>query len=322
MNLGSLAFYPKTSNPLNLGRYLDFAATVEPVPIRAIQRPAFSVRDSVGDLSELISSIRTSGLLQPILVRPVREDRFEVVAGSRRLEACRSLHWFQIPTIIREMSEKDAFEVALTENIHRASLSVLEEARAFKRYTDHEGWGSIGMLASRIGKSESFVSHRIILLTLPESVQALIDSGQMKPSTAKQLVWAGDPLMQEGIAEQAIRMKLSTSSTMKLIKLSKIESRAKAKGEDSDPDFLHYAPLLHEKNKSAKALEQMILTMKLALARLDLLKEKCSDEVETTQFMQKMRYQIHQMIDECIREKKEAERRNRKVDYATRALAR
>ncbi|MHB1907989.1 MAG: ParB/RepB/Spo0J family partition protein [Nitrososphaerales archaeon] len=320
---------------MDLNNYLDFATMVEPVPIRAIQPADLALRKELGDLSELISSIRTNGLLQPILIRPIQNDKFVVVAGMRRFEACKRLHWFQIPAVVREMSSQQAFELALVENIQRQSMDVLDEARAFKRYVDSQGWGSMKELALKIGKSESYVSHRIMLLLLPESIQQKIESGEIKPSTAKQLVWLESPSVQEEIARKALELKLSTSATRELIKNSKqneiaVDYNACDRERDgSDPDFIHYynSSLSSKDSKKDKkstskerALDHSILAMKLALARLDLVRDKCSDS-ETQAFVQDLRYKVHGMIDECIRKKKEIERREKKKVLAAYAAA-
>src|SRR5215216_808317 len=94
------------------------------------------------EVSTLSYSIAQKGLLQPIIVRP-KEEYYEIIAGNRRFEACKSLGWRKITCHILDLTDKDAFEVSLTENIQRKSLNPLEEALAFKMYVKDFGWGGI-----------------------------------------------------------------------------------------------------------------------------------------------------------------------------------
>src|SRR5207237_6558995 len=90
-----------------------------------------SLRKSLGDVSELTNSIREHGLLQPVLVRP-HKNGFEIIAGNRRMSACKQLHWPKLPCYVTSLSDKEAFEASLIENIQRQTLEPLEEAEAFK----------------------------------------------------------------------------------------------------------------------------------------------------------------------------------------------
>src|ERR671921_2339939 len=123
------------------------------------------------------------GLFQPILIRPLSHG-FEIVAGHRRYQACKSLRWRFIPCKIREMTDKQAFEIQLSENIQRKSMDPIEEAEAFRRYVIDFGWGGVSDLAKKIGKSEEYVSHRIQLLKLPEEIKKKIASQLLNVSKA------------------------------------------------------------------------------------------------------------------------------------------
>ena len=124
---------------------------VEHIEIKMIRPSQFSIRDKFNDYQEvesLVSSIKEHGLLQPILIRPY-QNNFEIVAGHRRFYACKSLRWRHIPCKIREMNDKQAFEIQLTENIQRKSMSALEEAEAFRKYVQDLGWGGVTELAKK-----------------------------------------------------------------------------------------------------------------------------------------------------------------------------
>ena len=147
---------------------------LEQIELKMIRHSSFAVRDKFQRYSEdnesLVTSIREHGLIQPILIRPLSHG-FEIVAGHRRYQACKSLRWRFIPCKIREMTDKQAFEIQLSENIQRKSMDPIEEAEAFRRYVIDFGWGGVSDLAKKIGKSEEYVSHRIQLLKLPEEIK-------------------------------------------------------------------------------------------------------------------------------------------------------
>jgi len=141
---------------------------VEQIEMKMIRPSQFAVRDKFQKMTNedetLHISIREHDLLQPILIRPISHG-FEIVAGHRRFHACRSLRWRFIPCKIREMSDKQAYEIQLTENMQRKAMDPVEEAEAFRRYVMDFGWGGVSELAQKIGKSEEYVSHRIQLLS-------------------------------------------------------------------------------------------------------------------------------------------------------------
>ncbi len=133
------------------------------------------------------SRLTSDGLLQPIIVRPL-DNFFDLVAGHRRLEACKKLRWRKIPCHVVELSDKAAFEVALTENLDRKTLDPLEEGRAFQKYVTMSGWGGLTELSKRIGLSPSYISKRIALLSLPEEVIDQILRNRKVPSLAEELL--------------------------------------------------------------------------------------------------------------------------------------
>jgi ParB family transcriptional regulator, chromosome partitioning protein len=160
---------------------------IEQIEMKMIRHSSFAVRDKFQKYSEddesLVTSIREHGLIQPILIRPLSHG-FEIVAGHRRYQACKSLRWRFIPCKIREMTDKQAFEIQLSENIQRKSMDPIEEAEAFRRYVIDFGWGGVSDLAKKIGKSEEYVSHRIQILKLPEEIKTKIASHMLNVSKA------------------------------------------------------------------------------------------------------------------------------------------
>lgn len=190
----------------------EYATTEERLPLKIIRASRIRTREYNSELQmnlirDLSSSIRKHGLLQQIIVRPV-EEGFEIVAGHRRFYACKLLRWKVIPAIVKDLSEKDAFEIQLVENIQRHSLDPIEEARAFKLYVTNYGWGGVTQLANTIMKSEQYVSSRIQLLTLSENIQQKIISGELKVSHTLELLGL-DKENQKIIADRISRDHLS-----------------------------------------------------------------------------------------------------------------
>ena len=168
---------------------MEFVDTsiIEQIEMKMIRPSSFAVRDKFQKYCEddesLIISIREHGLIQPILIRPLSHG-FEIVAGHRRYQACKSLRWRFIPCKVCEITNKQAFEIQLSENIQRKSMDPIEEAEAFRRYVIDFGWGGVSDLAKKIGKSEEYVSHRIQLLKLSEETKRKIASNMLNVSKA------------------------------------------------------------------------------------------------------------------------------------------
>jgi ParB family transcriptional regulator, chromosome partitioning protein len=165
----------------------------ESIPLTNIKRSQNSVREYVelvepdSTIRELAASLSEQGLLHPIIVRPI-QNGFEIVAGNRRYLAAKLLHWKYIPAKVRELSEKEAFEIQLTENIQRKTLDPIEEAKAFKKYTFEFGWGGESELARKISRSGQYVSSRIQLLRLPREIIEEISDNTLKVSQALEML--------------------------------------------------------------------------------------------------------------------------------------
>lgn len=146
-----------------------------------------------GELRELADSIRTRGVLQPILVRPAGDGRYQIVAGERRWRACQLAGLHELPAIIRDFSESDSYEAAIIENVQRADLDPLEEAQGYRRLIAEYGHTQ-EMVAAATGKSRSHVANLLRLLELPEAVQALLHDGLLTVGHAKAVLQAADPI--------------------------------------------------------------------------------------------------------------------------------
>lgn len=286
---------------------MEFVDTsiVEQIEMKMIRPSQFAVRDKVQKVCDeadtLALSIREHGLLQPILIRPL-DHGFEIVAGHRRFQACRSLRWRFIACKIREMTDKQAFEIQLTENIQRKSMEPMEEAEAFRSYVVEFGWGGVSELARKIGKSEEYVSHRLQLLKLPNAIRDQISQNRLNVSQAIELTTLSASAQSELVAQV-----IGENLTVREIREIK-NTLAKHDGpiSDSYPEtqFYHTETTLP---RPAKIAKKTALTLRVTLTRIDNLIEEVRSTVEPSQraeiinMLMMMRKEIHSMIDEAIR---------------------
>lgn len=153
-------------------------------------------------LSELSASIRAIGLLQPILVRPGKAGRYELIAGERRWRAATRAGLTVIPAIIRITDDVSSVEQALVENLHRQDLTPLEEAAAYKQLLDDFGM-THEHIAKKVGRSRSAITNSVRLLALPAAIQQLLANGRLSAGHAKALLGTPDRAFQEQLARRA-----------------------------------------------------------------------------------------------------------------------
>ncbi len=271
---------------------------VEPIELRMIRQSKFPVRyklpKNTAEFTNLKSSINEHGLLQPIVIRPL-EHGFEIVAGHRRFAACKSLRWRFIPCKIRDFSDKQAYEIQLTENIQRKSMDPIEEAEAYQKYVNEFGWGGVSDLAKKIGKSEEYVSHRMQLLKLPANMREKIAQNDLSVSQALELTNVDASLKNEFV-DEIVNNKL----TVKQIRTMK-------KNFTPSPD--PYTPRKNNDSKSINLIKKSNLALKVTLSRLDDLIEDAhginnKQKVELIEFLMSLRLKTHSMIDDTIKFKK------------------
>ena len=287
---------------------MEFVDTsiVEPIEMKMIRPSQFAVREKFHKLSSddddaLVSSIKEHGLLQPILIRPITHG-FEIVAGHRRFHACKSLRWRHIPCKIREMSDKQAYEIQLTENIQRKTMEPIEEAEAFRRYVIDFGWGGVSELAKKIGMSEVYVSHRIQLLKLPDDIKEQIFTNRLNVSQALELTNLPFDSRTE-IMNHVVNNNL-TVRQIREVKSFLNELNG------SECDSIHQKALY----KSLSITKKTSLALKITLARLDNIIEEVHTTIEPEQrteiinFLMGLRLKVHAMIDDTIRFKNSSRR--------------
>jgi ParB family chromosome partitioning protein len=192
------------------------------------------------DLSALVASIREKGVLQPLLVRRLEgeAEQFEIIAGERRWRAAQIAQVHEVPVVVRELTDAEALEIALIENIQRESLTPLEEAEGYQRLMN-EFSHTQEDLSRAVGKSRSHVANMLRLLKLPEGVKVLVDDGALSMGHARALLNAPDA---EIIAREVVDRGLSVRETEKLAasakprppRASKSKSKISAAPKDAD----------------------------------------------------------------------------------------
>ncbi|MGC2427205.1 MAG: ParB/RepB/Spo0J family partition protein [Nitrososphaeraceae archaeon] len=282
---------------------MEFVDTsiVEQIEIKMIHPSQFAIRDKFQKMTPgddtLVSSIREHGLLQPILIRPLAHG-FEIVAGHRRFQACRSLRWRFVPCKLREMSDKQAYELQLTENIQRKSMDPIEEAEAFRRYVIDFGWGGVSELAKKLGMSEEYVSHRIQLLKLPDDIRQQILTERLNVSQAIEL--SNIPSERQS---EIISQVINNNLTVRQIR----EVKSILKEEGLFEGGHNYSKGISKSVRVVRVTKKTSLALKVTLARLDNLIDEVHSTIEPEQraeiinFLMGFRLKIHNMIDETIR---------------------
>ncbi len=199
---------------------------------------------SDAELSELASSLKTVGLLQPILVRPVTPDptgtsssavRYEIVAGERRWRAAQLAELTQVPVIIRELSDRETLELALIENLQRENLNPVEHAFAYQRLSQEFGLNQ-AEIAERVGKDRASVANFMRLLKLPEEVLALLRQGALSMGHAKAILSLREPAAQISLARRVIKDALSVRALESLVAKVVVLDTGKRKSGVLDTD--------------------------------------------------------------------------------------
>lgn len=162
-------------------------------------------------LDELAASMRSTGVLQPLVVRP-RGDRYEILVGERRWRAARQAGLARVPALVREASDAEALQLALVENLLREDLNPLEEAEAYQRLVGELGWTQED-LARRIGKDRSSVANALRLLRLPEIIQEDLRSGRLTMGHARALLGLPTAAAQLRLREQILAQDWSVRAT-------------------------------------------------------------------------------------------------------------
>lgn len=206
------------------------------IPIEEIDRNPFQTRTHVdeGELAELAASITANGVVQPILVRPLASGRFQLIAGERRWRASQLAGKKTIPAILRQVSDEQALEITIVENLQRADLNPMEQARAFERLS-REFHMTQEQIATRTGKDRVSVSNYMRLLSMPENVQKLVESGSLTFGHAKVLLGLKLHPDFEKTAQRVSNLSLSVRQTETLVQAILFPEKAKKEPKPEIP---------------------------------------------------------------------------------------
>ncbi|MBU0904213.1 MAG: nucleoid occlusion protein [Firmicutes bacterium] len=188
------------------------------IPLMSIIPNRFQPRTIFDDskIEELARTIHTHGVIQPIVVRKIENDQYEIIAGERRFRAMTKLEWSEVPAIVRNLSDKETASVALIENLQREELTAIEEALAYQKLLElHELTQEA--LAQRLGKGQSTVANKIRLLKLPDAIQESILKREISERHARALMPIKDEEVQISIFNEALEQNFNVKQLEKRV---------------------------------------------------------------------------------------------------------
>lgn len=212
----------------------EAGSALREVPVESIAPNPHQPRSYFDEeaLASLTASVAELGVLQPILVREVGEDRFELIAGERRWRAAKRAGLPSIPVVVRTVDEVLSLEQALVENLHREDLNPLEEAAAYQQLMEDFNLTQ-EQVAQKVGKSRSAVANTLRLFQLPPSIQRLVAENQLSAGHAKALLGTPDRAFQEQLAKEIVRTGLSVREAEEAVRLH--NEQAAAQDGNGDP---------------------------------------------------------------------------------------
>ena len=231
--LDALLSKPAADTPAVISHSVDL---LQKIPVELLQRGQYQPRMDMRQdtLEELANSIKSQGVVQPIVARPLRKNgqtqKYEIIAGERRWRAAQMAGLAEIPAVIREVPDESAIAMALIENIQREDLNPLEEARALDRLI-REFHITHQEAAEAVGRSRAAVSNLLRLLDLTDKVRAMLESREIDMGHARALLSIADKTQQYDVARQVVKAKLSVRETENLVRktLSNQAGKATAK---------------------------------------------------------------------------------------------
>lgn len=211
------------------------------LPVNKISPNRFQPRSIFDEerIQELAQTIHTHGMIQPIIVRKIDGDLYELIAGERRWRAVQTLEWETVPVIVRNMNDTETASVALIENLQREELTVIEEAQAYSQLLELHSLTQEA-LAQRLGKSQSTIANKLRLLKLPQEVQDALLEKKITERHARALIILKDEEVQLHILNEIIEQNLNVVQTEERIKHinnppeQKAKKRPRLKGVNKD----------------------------------------------------------------------------------------
>lgn len=216
------------------------------LPIENIQPGQYQPRQdfNLAALQELAQSIATQGLIEPLIVRPIAKERYEIIAGERRWRAAKLVNLTIVPCLIGNYSDKQACALTLVENIQREDLNLIEEASAYRRLIDEFNYHQ-DEIATLVGKSRSHIANILRLLSLTPFVKEQLRNRVLSLGHARMLVGL-NPIDQEYLADQTINEQWSVRQLEQAVKEQKTKSPEKPKNTQKDRDIARLQTLLAE----------------------------------------------------------------------------
>lgn len=276
--------------------------SLEDLNIPDIAGPTHQIRLTLSNLEELAASIRKIGLLQPIVVRTNNSNKFEVVAGNRRLNACKTLGWKKIACHLVELDDQQSFEAAIVENVQRNTLNPIEEGSAYRKYVEEFGWGGISELAEKLSKSTSYICKRIRLTDLPNDIIDLISKSEISVSTGEELLPLEDKNRQLELTQIIQGRKLSSRMVRKLVKdFGKILNEDLTRADRSEYEYI------------CRIFDKIIISIKLLIKKLATIIETVEDNWIIYDVLMQHKHILHDQIDLLIREKRKYKKNSRRL---------
>lgn len=235
--------------------------------------------------------------MQPIIVRTNKSNGFEVVAGNRRLNACRKLGWKKIACHLVELDDRQAFEASIIENVQRNTLNPIEEGMAYSKYVKELGWGGVSDLAKKLSKSTSYISKRIKLTELPSDIIDLISKSEIKVSTGEEMLNISDKRDQPKLTELVQDRHLSSRMVRKIVKGIRTKPNEdyfcnSASKNDNDNEIIH------------RSFDKAIIALRISIKKLAIIIENLDDKRMLHDILMQHKHMLDQQIDLLIREKR------------------
>lgn len=261
-------------------------------------RPSLNQIREVDNLNDLMRSILEKGLLQPIIVRMINNNiNYEIVAGNRRYSACKKLGWKKIPCQIVDITDMEAFEISIVENVQRKTLNPIDEAKAFKKYVYDNGWGSVSELATKLGKSVAYITKRIMLLDLPSEVTKAINENLLGPSIAEELFSIKKEDEKSKVAKLIIEKHMTINNVRIMVKELMMP----------DIDSSDESEIVMNKvddNIRARSFERTIISLKIAMNRIVSIIDDAEDDWILYEMLMQHKRRLHEQIDILIKQRK------------------
>ncbi|HEX6044958.1 MAG TPA: ParB/RepB/Spo0J family partition protein [Pyrinomonadaceae bacterium] len=212
---------------LSSDRTVDLGAEPSEIDLESIIPGPMQPRVNFDEaaLANLAESIKTHGIVQPLLVRRSAEG-FELIAGERRWRAAKMAGLTRVPVLVKDVADHDLLEIALIENIQREDLNPIEEAQAYKRLIENVGLTQEA-LATRVGRDRSYITNYLRLLRLPDDLQQLVKDGRLSTGHARTILGASEVDLQRRLARQVIEGGLSVRATEFLVQKASAERPAR-----------------------------------------------------------------------------------------------